>query len=237
MNENILIGLIDAVERNNQIQEGIKREMELQNDLKVNDMLNDERFYNRDFIEMDINDVTREKLHTKLSDEDRYILERYREMNTNSNDELELYSITIKGFPRENERNKMYKTVEKLHLGILYDIYTERELYRYFERVIERSGNLLNLEECWEFAWKDHKVGMMDNDEKGTYFDFRGFDKEEEEEHKQEFMDKYENRMTKGYFEKKKEKEDKGKNEIEKLIQEREERKKREYERLTNKSE
>lgn len=33
MNENVLKGLIDAVERNNEIQEGIKREMELQNDL------------------------------------------------------------------------------------------------------------------------------------------------------------------------------------------------------------
>ena len=88
MNERILMELVDVVDKNNQIQEGIRREMELQNDLKVNAMLNDERLYNRDFIEMDIDDVTREKLYARLSDEDRSILERYREVNANSNDEL-----------------------------------------------------------------------------------------------------------------------------------------------------
>ena len=78
-------------------------------------------------------------------------------------------------------------------------MYTERELYEYFERVVERSKELLvSFERYWEREWKRHKVGLMDNNEKGTCFDFRDFDEEEIEEYKQDFMEMYENRITKG---------------------------------------
>ena len=150
---------------------------------------------------MGIDDVTREKLYARLSDEDRSILERYREMNTNSNDELKLYAITVKGPSHGKKENEVWEIFERLHIGILNDVYTEKELYEYFERVLERGETTsIELAMFWESRWRGHKIGLMEDNEEGTYFDFRDFDEEEVEEYKQKFVEKYESRITKELY-------------------------------------
>lgn len=209
MDELLMEELMAEVKEHNQIQKGIRQELELQNDLKVSDMLNDERFCNRDFVRVNVNGAARERLYAQLSDEDRKILKYYRRVNGNPNGELELYNITVKGCLyeyKESEEDKGREFVERLHGGILLGVYTEKELYEYFERIFERSGySLLLLGKYWEEKWEKHKIGLIDNDEKGTRFNFDDANDEEIEEWKKEIMEKYENRITKAYAEEQKE--------------------------------
>lgn len=190
MSEELLKELLEETKKQNKIQEEIKREMELQNDLKMYVMLRDKTVHNRDFIEQDTNKATRGKLYARLNDEDRSILERYSESNGRPNDELELYNITVGGFSPLWETKKVQEVIGKLHVEIFNDVYTERELYEYFERVFKRSGFHPSELNChWEDEWQLEKDFM---------------DKEENDEYKQKFMEKYENRITKEYGERRK---------------------------------
>ena len=180
--------------------EGIKREMELQNDLKMNDMLHNEPTCSRYEIEEHINNMTRGKLYARLSDEDRSIMERYRKPNGSYSKELSLYNMTVRGFSLGCSKERIQRTIEDMHDEILEDVYTEKELYEYFERVFERTNFVLEpLDYYWEKVWQSHKEKKIDNYD-GTviqWYIYYGYNEETWEKRKQEVMKKYENRITK----------------------------------------
>lgn len=187
--------------------EGIRREMELQNDLKMYDMLENEPTDSRHLVEESINNISRGKLYARLSDEDRSIIERYRKPNGSFSKELDFYNMTVKGFPLEYGEKKIQCVIGKMLDEILNDVYTEKELYEYFERVFERTDFVLSpLEYYWEKAWQNHKVEKLDDKEKSDFelYYLLGYGKETWEKHKQKFMKMYENRITKAYAEEQK---------------------------------
>lgn len=187
--------------------EGIKREMELQNDLKMYEMLRDKKEYNRGYIETDINDITRGKMYARLSDEDRSILERYQKPNGESSDERKLYNVTLKGFPREWGKDDIQEFISKMFIRMKEGFCTERELYEYFERVCERSEMIIKLDYFWEEEWQRYKEKVINEDFEGSLAGdiLRIYDEEEWEKRRQEKMEEYENRITKAYAEEQKE--------------------------------
>lgn len=187
--------------------EGIKREMELQNDLKMYDMLENEPTDSRHLVEESINNISRGKLYARLSDEDRSIIERYRKPNGSFSKELDFYNMTVKGFPLEYGEKKIQCIIGKMLDEILNDVYTEKELYEYFERVFERTDFVLSpLEYYWEKAWQRYKEKVINEDFEGSLegFILGIYDEEEWEKRRQEKMEEYENRITKAYAEEQK---------------------------------
>lgn len=170
-----------------EVLEGIKREMELQNDLMIYEITRDKSFYNQGMIAMDIDKVIRGRLYARLSDEDRSILERFRKTTDRLSDERKLYSITTEGFPKDYDEDDIQNFITDMHSDILIDVYTERELYEYFKRVFERTDfSLKPLDYFWEREWQSVKM-LIDDDDYG----------EEEWEIKQKDEEKYNNRITK----------------------------------------
>ena len=187
MSEELLKELLEETKKQNKIQEEIKREMELQNDLILYEMTRDKSFYNHGMIGMDIDGVIKGRLYARLSDEDRSILERFRKPTDKYSDEKRLYSITTEGFPKDYDEEKIQDFIADMHRNILIDVYTERELYEYFERIFERTDFPLKpLDYFWEREWQSVKMLIDDDD----------YD-EEEWEIKQKDEEMYENRITK----------------------------------------
>ena len=187
MSEELLKELLEETKKQNKIQEEIKREMELQNDLVLYEMTRDKSFYNHGMIGMDIDGVIKGRLYARLSDEDRSILERFRKPTDKYSDEKRLYSITTEGFPKDYDEEKIQDFIADMHRNILIDVYTERELYEYFERIFERTDFPLKpLDYFWEREWQSVKMLIDDDD----------YD-EEEWEIKQKDEEMYENRITK----------------------------------------
>src|SRR5699024_6638084 len=114
--------------------------------------------YNPSFIEKDIDGVTRGKLYARLSDEDRSIIERYGNGIGRVSDEKRLYSITTEGFPIDYDEDDIQDFISDMHIEILNDVYTERELYEYFERIFERTDFPLKpVDLFWEEEWEWQK--------------------------------------------------------------------------------
>lgn len=206
MSEELLRELLEETKKQNKIQESIKREMELQNDLILYEMLRDKSFYDPDSMERDINEMTRGKLYARLSDEDRSILERYRKSIDRFSDEKKLYSITTEGFPEDYDEDDIQEFISKMFIGMKEGVCTERELYEYFERVCERSEMIIKLDYFWEEEWQRYKEKVINEDFEGSLEGdiLRIYDEEEWEKRRQEKMEEYENRITKAYAEEQK---------------------------------
>ena len=206
MSEELLKELLEETKKQNKIQESIKREMELQNDLILYEMLRDKSFYDPDLMERDINEMTRRKLYARLSDEDRSILERYRKSIDRFSDEKKLYSITTEGFPEDYDEDDIQEFISKMFIGMKEGVCTERELYEYFERVCERSEMIIKLDYFWEEEWQRYKEKVINEDFEGSLEGdiLRIYDEEEWEKRRQEKMEEYENRITKAYAEEQK---------------------------------
>lgn len=185
MSEKLLKELLEETKKQTKVQEEIKREMELQNDLILYEILRDKTSYNPSMTEMNIDKITRGRLYARLSDEDRSILERFKKPIDEYSDEGRMYNITTRGLSYYDDN--IQKIISDMHLEILNDVYTERELYDYFSRMFERIGysqSLLN--SYWEKEWQAHKEYMDD---------------EEDSELKRKDEKKYENRITKNMTE------------------------------------
>ena len=186
MSEELLKELLEETKKQNKIQEEIKREMELQNDLVLYQMLRDKSFCNHGIKGVDVDRVIKGRLYARLSDEDRSILERFRKLTDRYSDEVRMYNLTTKGLSYDDDYN-MQEIISEMHLEILNDVYTERELYDYFSRMFERNDypqSLLN--SYWEKEWQSLKTYIYDDD-----------CDEEEWEIKQKNKEMYENRITK----------------------------------------
>lgn len=203
-----------------ELLEGIKRELELQNDLKMYDMLHGKTGNDYRYVKMDINDMTRGRLYARLNDEDRSILERYSKtifkndddrklyiVKGKNDDEMELYNVTVGGFPGQYNESEIQAFISKMFVSMRDGFCTEKELYEYFERVCERSEMLVKLDYVWEEEWQRYKEKVIDEDFKGSLEGdiLRMYNEEEWEKRRQEKMEEYENRITKVYAEEQKE--------------------------------
>lgn len=187
--------------------EEIKREMELQNDLKMYDMLENEPTDSRHLVEDSINNISKGKLYARLSDEDRSIIERYKKASGGRNEELVFYNMTVRGFSSGYSVKGIQYIIGRMHSEILNDVYTEKELYEYFERVFERTDSVLRpLDYYWEKAWQRYKEKVINEDFEDSLegYIFGIYDEEEWEKRRQEKMEEYENRITKAYAEEQK---------------------------------
>lgn len=186
MSEELLKELLEETKKQNKMQEEIKREMELQNDLVLYEMLRDKSFCNHGIKGVDVDRVINGRLYARLSDEDRSILERFKKPTDRYSDEARMYNLTTRGLSYDNDDN-MQEIISDMHIEILNDVYTERELYDYFSRMFERIDypqSLLN--SYWEKEWQSLKTFIYDDD-----------CDEEEWEIKQKHGEMYENRITK----------------------------------------
>lgn len=186
MSEELLKELLEETKKQNKIQEEIKREMELQNDLVLYEMTRDKSFCNHGIKGVDVDRVINGRLYARLSDEDRSILERFKKPTDRYSDEVRMYNLTTRGLSYDNDDN-MQEIISDMHIEILNDVYTERELYDYFSRMFERIDypqSLLN--SYWEKEWQSLKTFIYDDD-----------CDEEEWEIKQKHAEMYENRITK----------------------------------------
>lgn len=202
-----------------ELLEGIKRELELQNDLKMYDMLHGKTGNDYRYVKMDINDMTRGRLYARLSDEDRSILERYSKtifkndddrklyiVKGKNDDEMELYNVTVGGFPGQYNESEIQAFISKIFVSMRDGFCTEKELYEYFERVCERSEMLVKLDCVWENEWQKYKKEVIDEKFEDNFECCLGILNEEEwEKRRQEKMEEYENRITKAYAEEQKE--------------------------------
>src|SRR5699024_2056309 len=106
-------------------------------------------------------------------------------------DEKRLYSITTEGFPIDYDEDDIQDFISDMHIEILNDVYTERELYEYFERIFERTDFPLKpLDLFWEEEWEWQKS-------LGEDVDYEEWNEEKIKKYEQKFMEKYENRITK----------------------------------------
>lgn len=186
MSEELLKELLEETKKQNKIQEEVKREMELQNDLMIFFIENAQEVVSNYRYSSVGNKLVKGRLYARLSDEDRSILERFRKPTDRYSDEVRMYNLTTKGLSYDDDYN-MQEIISEMHLEILNDVYTERELYDYFSRMFERNDypqSLLN--SYWEKEWQSLKTFIYDDD-----------CDEEEWEIKQKNKEMYENRITK----------------------------------------
>lgn len=188
MSEELLKELLEETKKQNEIQESIKREMELQNDLMIFFVENAQEVVSNYRYSSVGNKLAKGRLYARLSEEDRSIMERSQDF---VKDEAEMYHRISGGFNDTiMARNKggFEDIIKGMQVEILNDVYTEEELYNFFARAFERSGlSKDKLNYVWEDGWQDTKRGIIDEDERN------GIDDEDS----RKIREMYENRITK----------------------------------------